>query len=98
MTQNNKILAKKYQIFKVYLEELLPQYNIIRNSENHIIYGKFVDIPQTCLDEIYATNIKFIDKTSQDNKINFCYISCSIKEIYKGLSIIAQIIDNFNTL
>ncbi len=95
--QLTRIQNKKMQIFKGYLQEILPEFQIIEAKSNMCIYGFLPNINKQTLEEIYKQKIVFVQNLigkSSTNEIRFNFISSSIKDIYEGLSIISKTINN----
>jgi len=96
-----KIYAKKMQIFKSYLDEILPEFNYIKPKGGMFIYGSFPNINsselvQKCLENnvIFVPGIEFYTEQNNkiENEIRFNFTHCSAKDIYKGLTLISRII------
>ena len=96
-----KIYAKKMQIFKSYLDEILPEFNYIQPKGGMFIYGSFngidsSDLVQKCLNKnvVFVPGNEFYTQRNSNikNEIRFNFTHCSAKDIYKGLTLIAKII------
>ncbi len=94
-----KIYAKKMQIFKSYLDEILPDFKYVQPKGGMFIYGNFTNINtsqlvQKCLEKnvVFVPGDEFYTNNEVKNEIRFNFTHCSSKDIYKGLTLIAQII------
>ena len=96
-----KIYAKKMQIFKSYLDDILPEFNYIKPEGGMFIYGSFTNIDSSilikkCLERnvVFVPGEEFYIKNNNiiKNEIRFNFTHCSINDIYKGLTMISRII------
>jgi 2-aminoadipate transaminase len=96
-----KVYKKKLQIFKTYLDEILPEFEYEKPKGGMFIYGKFKNIDtailvQKCIKKgvvFVPGNEFYINSDEVTNEIRFNFTKTTAKEVYKGLHIIKSIID-----
>ena len=93
-----KVYSKKLQIFRSYLDELLPAFNYSTPRGGMFIYGILPDVDtsvllQECLkrDVLFVPGVEFyIDEKNRD-EIRFNFTNAGARDIYRGLRIIASV-------
>jgi len=93
-----KMYGKKMQVFKNYLDELLPEFAYTIPQGGMFIYGKLPGIDtslllQVCLERgvLFVPGSEFYRETEGKNEIRFNFTNASSKEVYRGLKIIAEV-------
>jgi len=98
-----KMYRKKMQIFKAYLDEILPEFVYSIPEGGMFIYGSLPDIDtstllQTCLKEgvLFVPGSEFYKELSEPKhsgreEIRFNFTNAGAKEVYQGLKIIAEV-------
>jgi len=93
-----KVYGKKMQVFKTYLNELLPEFEYVMPQGGMFIYGTLPGIDtstlvQTCLKRgvVFVPGTEFYRDEKGRDEIRFNFTNCSSKEVYKGLKILADI-------
>jgi len=92
-----KMYSKKMQVFKTYLNELLPAFEYTVPEGGMFIYGKLPGISTSALVEsalkqgvVFVPGREFYHNQERDDEIRLNFTNCSAKEVYKGLSILAK--------
>jgi len=93
-----KMYSKKMQVFKTYLNELLPAFEYTVPEGGMFIYGKLPGISTSALVEsalkqgvVFVPGREFYHNPERDDEIRLNFTNCSAKEVYKGLTILAKI-------
>ncbi len=98
-----KMYGKKMQVFKSYLDELLPEFRYITPQGGMFIYGSLPDIDtslllKACLKKgvLFVPGSEFYQETTTQDamgkgEIRFNFTNPSSKEVYRGLKIIAEV-------
>lgn len=86
------------QVFKTYLNELLPAFEYTVPEGGMFIYGKLPGISTSALVEsalkqgvVFVPGREFYHNPERDDEIRLNFTNCSAKEVYKGLTILAKI-------
>lgn len=93
-----KIYRKKMQLFKSYLDEILPEFIYYAPKGGMFVYGKLPDanttlLLQDCLKNgvlFVPGNVFYKEKGGKD-EIRFNFTNAKAKEVYQGLKIIARL-------
>ncbi len=98
-----KIYAKKMQMFKIYLDELLPEFKHSKPKGGMFIYGEIPDVDisilvQKCLDRgvVFVPGEEFYTDGSKNSEIRFNFTHCKTTDIFKGLNIIGKVLKELN--
>ena len=93
-----KMYSKKMQVFKSYLDELLPEFKYCVPQGGMFIYGSLLDIDTSkllyaCLEKgvLFVPGNEFYRDNSGREEIRFNFTNASSKEVYRGLKIIAEL-------
>ena len=93
-----KMYSKKMQVFKTYLDELLPTLEYTIPQGGMFIYGRLPGISTSALVEhalkqgvVFVPGREFYHKQERDDELRLNFTNCSAKEVYRGLSILARI-------
>ncbi len=92
------IYRKKMQVFKTYLDELMPEFIYTLPEGGMFIYGR---LPGISTSELVANALKqgvlfvpgreFYLDHDRDDEIRLNFTNCSAREVYRGLSILARL-------
>ena len=89
-----RIHSKKLQIFLGYLDEILPEFRYKKPNSGIFIHGKLLNVDiLNIIQKCTENSITFISYKEIEDEIKFNFINCSSKDIYRGLKIIAEIIN-----
>jgi len=93
-----KMYGKKMQVFKSYLDELLPEFVYSVPQGGMFIYGRLPQIDassllQACLKRgvLFVPGNEFYKEEQGKDEIRFNFTNASSKEVYRGLKIIAEV-------
>ncbi len=93
-----KMYSKKMQVFKTYLDELLPTLEYTIPQGGMFIYGRLPGISTSALVKhalkqgvVFVPGREFYYKQERDDELRLNFTNCSAKEVYRGLSILARI-------
>lgn len=93
-----KMYSKKMQLFKAYLDELLPEFEYVAPQGGMFIYGRLPGISTSELLKsalgqgvLFVPGREFFHDESIDDTMRLNFTSCGAKEVYKGLAILAQL-------
>ena len=86
------------QVFKTYLDELLPALDYTVPQGGMFIYGRLPGISTSTLVEhalkqgvVFVPGREFYHEQERDDELRLNFTNCSAKEVYRGLSTLARI-------
>jgi len=95
-----KLYANKLEQFCKYLDEILPQFEYIKPKGGMFIYGRLKgintkELVEKCIknDVVFVPGIEFYINNSIEDEIRFNFTNSSSSDIYKGLNIIKNTIE-----
>jgi len=93
-----KMYSKKMQVFKNYLDELLPEFDYTLPEGGMFIYGSLPDVDTAKLLQaslkrgvLFVPGDLFYPKGASGDEIRFNFTNASAREVYRGLRIIAAL-------
>ena len=93
-----KMYSKKMQVFKTYLNELLPEFEYTIPKGGMFIYGRLPHIDTSELvqlslkkEVLFVPGSEFYLEGMAEDEIRFNFTNCTAREVYRGLKIIADL-------
>ena len=93
-----KMYGKKMQLFKTYLDELLPEFDYTVPKGGMFIYGRLPGISTSALltsalerGVLFVPGKEFFHTDPEDDTMRLNFTNCRAKEVYRGLSILAEL-------
>ena len=93
-----KMYGKKMQLFKTYLDELLPEFDYTVPQGGMFIYGRLPGISTSTLltsalerGVLFVPGREFFHTDPEDDTMRLNFTNCRAKEVYRGLSILAEL-------